>query len=270
MSSTTRGSTSSSNGLLTVTITGSHTESGDPVAINNDDDDLVVDPDDPFDITHTKNAQPETLKRWRQASLVLNASRRFRYTLDLKKEEEKDHKKSMIRSHAQVIRAALLFRLAGERELVTSTAALEAPTPVGEYTVELEQLVSMTKNQNISALQQFGGASLLQCFFVKGLSNLLKSIPDKGISGDDVDLVKRKNAFGTNTYPRKKGRSFWRFLWESWQDLTLIILIIAAVVSLILGIKTEGLEEGWYDGGSIAFAVFLVIIVTGNEQILIE
>ncbi|KAH1105366.1 hypothetical protein GLYMA_13G372400v4 [Glycine max] len=160
----------------------------------------------------------------------------------------------MIRSHAQVIRAALLFRLAGERELVTSSAAVASPSPVGEYAVGLEQLVSMTKNQNISALQQYGG--------VKGLSNLLKSIPDKGINGDDADLSKRKNAFGTNTYPRKKGRSFWRFLWESWQDLTLIILIIAAVVSLVLGIKTEGLEEGWYDGGSIAFAVFLVIIVT--------
>ncbi|KAL2591192.1 hypothetical protein AAZV13_13G329400 [Glycine max] len=253
MASTSRGSTSSSNGLLTVTIAGSSSSHSDDPTTNdsdNDEDELLVDPNDPFDITHTKNAPPESLKRWRQAAFVLNASRRFRYTLDLKKEEEKEQKKSMIRSHAQVIRAALLFRLAGEREL----AAVASPSPVGEYAVGLEQLVSMTKNQNISALQQYGG--------VKGLSNLLKSIPDKGINGDDADLSKRKNAFGTNTYPRKKGRSFWRFLWESWQDLTLIILIIAAVVSLVLGIKTEGLEEGWYDGGSIAFAVFLVIIVT--------
>ncbi|RZB84885.1 calcium-transporting ATPase 9, plasma membrane-type-like [Glycine soja] len=257
MASTSRGSTSSSNGLLTVTIAGSSSSHSDDPTTNdsdNDEDELLVDPNDPFDITHTKNAPPESLKRWRQAAFVLNASRRFRYTLDLKKEEEKEQKKSMIRSHAQVIRAALLFRLAGERELVTSSAAVASPSPVGEYAVGLEQLVSMTKNQNISALQQYGG--------VKGLSNLLKSIPDKGINGDDADLSKRKNAFGTNTYPRKKGRSFWRFLWESWQDLTLIILIIAAVVSLVLGIKTEGLEEGWYDGGSIAFAVFLVIIVT--------
>ncbi|KAG5115111.1 hypothetical protein JHK82_038380 [Glycine max] len=240
MASTSRGSTSSSNGLLTVTIAGSSSSHSDDPTTNdsdNDEDELLVDPNDPFDITHTKNAPPESLKRWRQAAFVLNASRRFRYTLDLKKEEEKEQKKSMIRSHAQVIRAALLFRLAGERELVTSSAAVASPSPVGEYAVGLEQLV-------------------------KGLSNLLKSIPDKGINGDDADLSKRKNAFGTNTYPRKKGRSFWRFLWESWQDLTLIILIIAAVVSLVLGIKTEGLEEGWYDGGSIAFAVFLVIIVT--------
>jgi len=111
-------------------------------------------------------------------------------------------------------------------------AAAPAPTSVGEYTIGLEELVSMAKNQNISALQQYGGASLLQrcrashlihfdeviCFAnilsfcliqVKGLSNLLKSIPDRGISGDEVDILKRKNAFGTNTYPRKKGKSFW-------------------------------------------------------------
>ena len=25
----------------------------------------------------------------------------------------------------------------------------------------------------------------------------------------------------------------------------------------------QGIEEGWYDGGSIAFAVVLVIVVTG-------
>lgn len=39
-----------------------------------------------------------------QAALVLNASRRFRYTLDLKKEEEKDKIRRKIRAHAQVIR----------------------------------------------------------------------------------------------------------------------------------------------------------------------
>ncbi|XP_050228034.1 calcium-transporting ATPase 9, plasma membrane-type-like isoform X4 [Mercurialis annua] len=91
---------------------------------------------------------------------------------------------------------------------------------------------------------------------------MLKTNLETGIMGDEADLIKRKSAFGTNTYPRKKGRSFLRFLWEAWQDLTLIILIIAAAISLGLGIKTEGPEEGWYDGASIAFAVMLVIVVT--------
>ncbi|KAF3786789.1 hypothetical protein EJ110_NYTH24698 [Nymphaea thermarum] len=39
-----------------------------------------------------------------QAALVLNASRRFRYTLDLKKEEEKEEARKKIRAHAQAIR----------------------------------------------------------------------------------------------------------------------------------------------------------------------
>ncbi|KAG8639700.1 hypothetical protein MANES_14G162600v8 [Manihot esculenta] len=38
--------------------------------------------------------------------------------------------------------------------------------------------------------------------------------------------------------------------------------MVAAVASLVLGIKTEGIKEGWYDGASIAFAVILVIVVT--------
>ncbi|GJM90356.1 hypothetical protein PR202_ga06628 [Eleusine coracana subsp. coracana] len=70
---------------------------------------------DPFDIP-AKRASVERLRRWRQAALVLNASRRFRYTLDLKKEEEKEHIRRKIRAHAQVIRAALLFKEAGEKK----------------------------------------------------------------------------------------------------------------------------------------------------------
>uniref|UniRef100_A0A0D9VCU8 Calcium-transporting ATPase n=1 Tax=Leersia perrieri TaxID=77586 RepID=A0A0D9VCU8_9ORYZ len=178
--------------------------------------DVVDNGADPFDIP-AKRASVERLRRWRQAALVLNASRRFRYTLDLKKEEEKEQIRRKIRAHAQVIRAALLFKEAGEKN---------APTEL------------------------------------PGLANLLKTNSEKGIHGDEADLACRANAFGANRYPRKKGRSFLVFLWEACQDLTLVILIIAAVISLVLGIATEGIKEGWYDGASIAFAVFLVIFVT--------
>ncbi|OMO53213.1 Cation-transporting P-type ATPase [Corchorus capsularis] len=207
--------------------------------------------DGPFNITSTKNAPIDSLRRWRQAALVLNASRRFRYTLDLKKQEEKKQVLSTIRTHAQAIRAAYLFKQAGERENGT---AVPEPTPNGDFAIGPEQLASLTRDHNLNALQEYGG--------INGLSELLKTNLEKGIQGDDSDLLKRRNAFGSNTYPRKKGRSFWRFVWEACQDLTLIILIIAAVCSLALGIKTEGPKEGWYDGGSIAFAVMLVIVVT--------
>ncbi|PWA79116.1 P-type ATPase [Artemisia annua] len=68
-------------------------ESGPPIDVDEDDF------DDPFAITTTKNASTETLKRWRQAALVLNASRRFRYTLDLRKNEDQEKRKRMIRLH---------------------------------------------------------------------------------------------------------------------------------------------------------------------------
>ncbi|XVF19075.1 hypothetical protein REPUB_Repub11eG0078900 [Reevesia pubescens] len=205
----------------------------------------------PFDITSTKNAPIHRLRRWRQAALVLNASRRFRYTLDLKKEEEKKQILRKIRAHAQAIRAAYLFTQAGERE---NGKPIPHPSPTGDFAIGPEQLASMTRDHNLDALQEYGG--------VNRLSELLKTNLEKGIHGDDNDLLKRRNAFGSNTYPQKKGRSFWRFAWEACQDLTLIILMVAAVASLALGIKTEGPEEGWYDGVSIAFAVMLVIVVT--------
>ncbi|KAG2648889.1 hypothetical protein PVAP13_1NG071300 [Panicum virgatum] len=175
---------------------------------------------DPFDIP-AKRAPVERLRRWRQAALVLNASRRFRYTLDLKKEEEKEQIRRKIRAHAQVIRAALLFKEAGEKQ--NGDRELPEILPRG-FGIGEEQLTVMTRDHNYSALQEYGG--------VKGLANLLKTNLEKGIHGDEADLSCRANAFGANRYPRKKGRSFW------------------------------GIKEGWYDGTSIAFAVFLVILVT--------
>ncbi|XP_071724578.1 calcium-transporting ATPase 8, plasma membrane-type-like [Rutidosis leptorrhynchoides] len=219
---------------------------GSKPAISDDKDESVD--NSPFDIISTKNASVDRLRRWRQAALVLNASRRFRYTLDLKKEQDKKQVLRKIRAHAQAIRAAYLFKAAGERINVLPA------TPIGDFGIGEEPLTIMTRDHNRAALQEYGG--------VKGLSDLLKTDTEKGIQGDDADMAKRKEVFGSNTYPRKKGRSFWRFLWESWQDLTLIILMVAAAASLALGIKTEGIEEGWYDGASIAFAVLLVIVVT--------
>ncbi|GLT28691.1 hypothetical protein SLA2020_036030 [Shorea laevis] len=204
----------------------------------------------PFDITSTKNASFERLRRWRQAALVLNASRRYRYTLDLRKEEERRELISKVRAHAKTVWAAYLFQQAGNQ--ANGTQPLP-PTSHGDFAIGREQLASMTRDHNFVAFQKYGG--------VNGLSGMLKTNLDKGINGDESDLLNRRNIFGSNTYPCKKG-SFWRFVWEACQDCTLVILMLAAVASLVLGIKTEGPKEGWNDGGSIAFAVILVIVVT--------
>lgn len=50
------------------------------------------------------NIQYMSVLSVQHATLVLNAARRFRYTLDLNKEEEKEEIRQKIRMHAQVIR----------------------------------------------------------------------------------------------------------------------------------------------------------------------
>ncbi|KAJ1400645.1 P-type ATPase [Sesbania bispinosa] len=239
-------------------------EAGSPSS-SSPDFDGGEDNSDPFDITRTKNASIQRLKRWRfaidlevqnyslkQAALVLNASRRFRYTLDLKKEEERKQILKLVTVHARVIQAAYRFK---EAEKVNGTIVPPSSSS-GEFSIGQEKLSSISREHDTTALREYGG--------VVGLSHLLKTNLEKGIQGDDADLVKRRNTFGSNNYPRKKGRSILMFIWDACKDLTLIILMVAAIASLALGIKSEGIKEGWYDGGSIAFAVILVIVVTGD------
>ena len=48
------------------------------------------------------------------------------------------------------------------------------------------------------------------------------------------------------------------------------ILCASAVVSLVLGIATEGLAEGWLEGASILLAVIIIVSVTSTNNYLKE
>ncbi|KAL4315666.1 hypothetical protein AHAS_Ahas15G0207900 [Arachis hypogaea] len=204
-------------------------EAGPPTARSGDFDDGDV--SDPFDITRTKNASIERLRRWRQAALVLNASCRFRYTLDLKKQEEKTQILRKIRAHAQAIRAAYLFKAAGDGQVIETTKPPVASA--GEFPIGQEQLASVSREHDTVALQQYGG--------VAGISNLLKTNLEKGI------------------HERKKFLDVYVGCLQG-SDFDYFNGSCSGFIGI--GIKSEGIEEGWYDGGSIAFAVILVIVVT--------
>lgn len=53
-----------------------------------------------------------------------------------------------------------------------------------------------------------------------------------GLAGTAADLEKRKLIFGKNFIPPKKPKTFIQLVWEALQDVTLIILEIAAIISL--------------------------------------
>lgn len=61
-------------------------------------------------------------------------------------------------------------------------------------------------------------------------SNPLMSI--SGLSDNPADLEKRRQTFGQNFIPPKKAKTFLQLVWEALQDVTLIILEIAAIISL--------------------------------------
>ncbi|WVZ58998.1 hypothetical protein U9M48_009208 [Paspalum notatum var. saurae] len=95
-----------------------------------------------------------------------------------------------------------------------------------------------------------------------GIAAALASGAETGIRGDEADVRRRREAFGVNTYPRRKPKRFWRHVWEALSDVFLIVLLVCAAVSLGFGIKEHGLKDGWYDGVSIFLAVFLVAAVS--------
>jgi len=52
------------------------------------------------------------------------------------------------------------------------------------------------------------------------------------LSGNTADITERVDVFGSNVIPPKPPKTFLRLCWEAVQDTTLIILIVAAVISL--------------------------------------
>lgn len=61
---------------------------------------------------------------------------------------------------------------------------------------------------------------------------------------------------------------FFMKILDNFEDLMLRVLCAAAVISLVLGIASEGIKKGWMEGTSILVAVVIIISVTaGNNYI---
>ncbi|XP_070042370.1 putative calcium-transporting ATPase 13, plasma membrane-type [Nicotiana tomentosiformis] len=120
--------------------------------------------------------------------------------------------------------------------------------------IDQSSLAKLVKDKSADKLANLGG--------VHGVATSLISDTTNGINGDLEDVSRRHEAFGSNTYPKPPTKSFFIFVWESFKDPTIVILLLCAALSLGFGIKEHGPKEGWYDGGSIFVAVFLVIAVS--------
>ncbi|KAF5176316.1 Calcium-transporting atpase [Thalictrum thalictroides] len=118
---------------------------------------------------------------------------------------------------------------------------------------ELKSFIEIVKEKNLDHLNQLGG--------VKGLAMTLQTHAENGIHGDTQEILRRQTIFGVNTYEKPPAKGFFYFVYEAFKDITIIILLVCAALSLGFGIAEHG-ASGWYDGGSIFIAVFLVIAVS--------
>lgn len=95
----------------------------------------------------------------------------------------------------------------------------------------------------------------------------MKTNADKGIDSNTVPI--RNIDFGSNKPIVREATTFWEFVWECFEDLTLRVLIIAAIVSLVVG-TLEDPEQGWLEGVAILIAILIVVLVTSINNYVKE
>ncbi len=104
---------------------------------------------------------------------------------------------------------------------------------------------------NLQHLQSAGG--------VKVLLELLGTDPEVG--AEETSVQKRRDLFGSNLLPSAPRKSFWQLFVDTFDDATLQILIVAAIVSLIIGIYDDP-ATGYVEGMAILAACLIVSVVT--------
>lgn len=70
------------------------------------------------------------------------------------------------------------------------------------------------------------------------------------------------HSFESNEFIEPPASTVLDFMIAALDDFTLKVLLVAAIASLVIGISTEGLAHGWYEGGAIFFAVGLIVAIT--------
>lgn len=133
---------------------------------------------------------------------------------------------------------------------------------------ELKELMQMKGHEALIKLQDdYSG--------IQELCKKLYTSPGGGITDDSRDAEHRRKVFSSNVIPPKPPKSFLSLVLEAIQDVTLIILIVAALISLGLsfyhppeGMGTDESESSasWIEGVAILISVIVVVLVTaGND-----
>ncbi|KAL2529543.1 Calcium-transporting ATPase 1 [Forsythia ovata] len=209
-----------------------------------------------FSEVKAKNSSEEALQRWRKACwLVKNRKRRFRFTANLSKRFEV---REIQKSNQEKLRIAVLVSQAALSFIQGISYTVPEAVKNAGFEICADELGSIVEGHNLSKLRVHGG--------VEGIADKLSTKLNNGISISDDSLNRRREIFGINKFAESPAKGFWLFVWEALQDTTLMILAVCALVSLIVGIATEGWPKGAHDGLGIVASILLVVFVTASSD----
>lgn len=139
---------------------------------------------------------------------------------------------------------------------MTANGRRESEEPLVERSMRIRDLVKVINEPqalslNLKHLKAAGG--------VKALLELTGTDADAGIEQTTVE--KRRELFGCNSLPTTPRKSFWQLFVDTFDDKTLQILIVAAIVSLVIGIYDDP-ATGYVEGLAILAACLIVSVVT--------
>ena len=120
--------------------------------------------------------------------------------------------------------------------------------------IDLENLMGMYKERG----NDFKDIKYFEEKSVNQLIEELKTNTETGLES----LEGREEAFGSNKVFVEPVPPFCSYVWEALKDLMVRILIVAAIVSIVLGCTfSEDPSKDWIDGVSIVIAVLVVVLV---------
>lgn len=184
-------------------------------------------------------------------------------------------------------------------QIVRSTDEALRPDPGNEAEFQVEnnpfafspgQLNKLLNPKSLSAFKALGG--------LKGVERGLQTNVDSGLSIDETNARRRiafqeavsgidskgetsatssgepfedrTRIYGKNVLPAKHATPLWKLMWNAYNDKVLILLTVAAVISLALGIyETLGVDHppgspppvDWIEGVAICVAIIIVVAV---------
>ncbi|CAG8447293.1 13892_t:CDS:10 [Cetraspora pellucida] len=135
----------------------------------------------------------------------------------------------------------------------------------GPFKFTIEQLQKLIDPKNVELLRDYGGPDKILDGLRVNRDHGLSS--DEGIDTSSKPFQERQKYFGKNILPKVDQQSFFYLVWDAYCDKTLILLSIAALVSLALGISEDLSNHsedeprlGWIEGTAILVAVIVVVL----------